>query len=432
MVRLVIVLFLFGCGNSFAQSYTNYFTGNPTDTVTPPLGGSCLMGGASESDPAMVWFLNRANGGDILVLRASGADGYNDYFYTDLGVSVNSVETIVFNDASAANETYIHTKIQQAEAIWFAGGDQWDYVTYWRNTAIDSLINDAVQNRNAVIGGTSAGMAILGEFYFSAENGTVTSSTALNNPYDENVTVDSTVFLKVPFLEDVITDTHYDDPDRKGRHSVFLARILTDYATLGKGIACDEFTAVCIDPSGEAKCYGGYPTYDDNVYFIQPNCELEEPAPEFCESEIPLVWDKSGTALRVYSVKGTETGENTFNLTNWREGTGGEWQFWSITDETVSEIGGTAPDCPIDDLALIANNNVFKCYPNPTSGIIFICSPTEIQQLLIYSSDGKIITTLSLSEKTTQLDLTKYGLSGIYFIQLETEGAIHTERIIIE
>ena len=99
------------------------------------------MGGASENDNAMAWFLQQANGGDILVLRASGSDGYNDYLYEDLGVTVNSVETIKFNSASAASDPYIHQRIQQAEGIWFAGGDQWDYVSYWRETAVDSLIN---------------------------------------------------------------------------------------------------------------------------------------------------------------------------------------------------------------------------------------------------------------------------------------------------
>jgi len=140
-----------------------------------------MMGGATEHDEAMKWFLNRANGGDILVLRASGSNGYNDYLYTDLGITVNSVETIVFNNASASSDTYIHDKISKAEAIWFAGGDQWNYVSYWRNSPIDSLINDGLLNRNIVIGGTSAGMAIQGEYYFSAENGTVTSSTALSS-----------------------------------------------------------------------------------------------------------------------------------------------------------------------------------------------------------------------------------------------------------
>lgn len=52
----------------FGQNYTSYLTGNPTDMVTNPLGGICLMGGATEDDNAMKWFLQRANGGDILVL----------------------------------------------------------------------------------------------------------------------------------------------------------------------------------------------------------------------------------------------------------------------------------------------------------------------------------------------------------------------------
>ena len=61
----------------------------------------------------------------------------------------------------------------------------------------------------------------MGEYYFSAENGTVISSTALNNPYNSLVTIDSAKFLEIDILKDIITDTHYDDPDRKGRHVVF-------------------------------------------------------------------------------------------------------------------------------------------------------------------------------------------------------------------
>lgn len=43
------------------------------------------MRDASECDEAMKWFLNLANGGNVLVLRASGSDGYNNYFYSELG-----------------------------------------------------------------------------------------------------------------------------------------------------------------------------------------------------------------------------------------------------------------------------------------------------------------------------------------------------------
>ena len=81
------------------------------------------MGGATEDDNAMKWFLQRANGGDVLVLRATGSNGYNSYLYSDLGITVNSVETIVCTSALASTAPYVLQKINQAEAIWFAGGD---------------------------------------------------------------------------------------------------------------------------------------------------------------------------------------------------------------------------------------------------------------------------------------------------------------------
>ena len=55
------------------------------------------MGGATEDDNAMKWFLQRANGGDVLVLK-TGSNGYNAYFYSELGIPLNSVETIVCNN----------------------------------------------------------------------------------------------------------------------------------------------------------------------------------------------------------------------------------------------------------------------------------------------------------------------------------------------
>ena len=169
MRKLIFLFFFISWFTGYSQSYTSYFTGNTNDTITSPLGGICLMGGATEDDNAMKWFLEQANGGDVLILRTSGSDGYNQYLYSQLGISVNSVESIVFNNPSASNQNYIHSKILQAEAIWFAGGNQWNYISYWRDTPIDSLIRHVLSTRNIVIGGTSAGMAILGEYYFSAE-----------------------------------------------------------------------------------------------------------------------------------------------------------------------------------------------------------------------------------------------------------------------
>ena len=78
-----------------AQAFTVYNTGAEVDGAFQASGGVCLMGGASESDDAMTWFLERAGGGDVLVLRASGSDGYNNYIYSDLGVDIHRVTTVV-------------------------------------------------------------------------------------------------------------------------------------------------------------------------------------------------------------------------------------------------------------------------------------------------------------------------------------------------
>ena len=57
---IALFLFLQPC---LAQDYVSYFTGDAADVTTSPQGGVCLMGGATENDEAMKWFLERADGG---------------------------------------------------------------------------------------------------------------------------------------------------------------------------------------------------------------------------------------------------------------------------------------------------------------------------------------------------------------------------------
>ncbi|MDX2362241.1 MAG: T9SS type A sorting domain-containing protein [Crocinitomicaceae bacterium] len=427
MKRITLLLFILPFVG-ISQSYTNYFTGSPLDVTTLPQGGVCLMGGATEHDEAMKWFLERADGGDILVLRTSGSDGYNDYMFSQLGVIVNSVETIVFNNSSASNDSYVQQKISQAEAIWFAGGDQWNYVSYWRNTPVDSLINIGLEQRNIVIGGTSAGMAIQGKYYFSAENGTVTSSTALANPYDVNVTVDSTAFLKNDYLEDVVTDTHYDNPDRKGRHAVFLARILTDYGVVGKGIACDEYTAVCIDENGLASAYGEWPTYNENVYFIQPNCELTDFTPEDCSNGNSLEWNHNGDALKVYHIKATMDGANTFSLADWSTGVGGTWKNWRVINGILQEIVGDPIDCSVG--LNETESDYLEVFPNPTQDQLTVITNENWESLAILDLTGKTVyTTVEYKENTLNISVLP---AGVYIINVSVNGIVYKRKFVKE
>lgn len=420
----ISVLILFGFAVN-GQSYTSYFTGNDTDYAVNGLGGVCLMGGATEDDDAIKWFLERANGGDVLVLRTSGSDGYNDYLFSELGVSVNSVETIKCNSAEASYDPYVLMKVAQAEAIWFAGGNQWNYVSYWRNTPVDSLINLSIKERDIVIGGTSAGMAIQSQYYFSAENGTVTSDEALADPYRNDVTVDSTPFIENEFLQNVITDTHYDDPDRKGRHVVFLARMLTDHGISPRGIACDEYTAVCIDQNGIASVFGKHPSYDDNAYFIQPNCELDNYAPENCSSGSPLIWNLESNALKVYAVKGTSSGSNTFDLKDWQTGEGGEWQTWYVENGNLVETEGEQINCNTLSVNNTSKNQTFTLSPNPaldqTTLICTECVEGKYK-IEVYDSIGKLkhIEEFSLNNQF-RLDVSKLPI-GVYSVKISRDN----------
>lgn len=379
---LLIVLFAnVVCG----QSYISYVTGNTQDTVSIPNGGVCMMGGATENDNAMRWFLERAAKGDILVLRASGSDGYNDYLFSELGVPVHSVETIVFNEASAAQDGYVRQRIQEAEGIWFAGGDQYKYVTYWRNSGIAELIRQALEQRNIVIGGTSAGMAILGEYYFAAANGTITSAEALNNPYHPAMDVDSSTFISHSLLGGVITDTHYDNPDRRGRHTAFLARILQDWGIQAKGIACEEYTAVCIEPDGRAKVYGDQP--NDFAYFIQVNCSDVNVAPEEFSDNKPLTWRLNNNALKVYKIRGTSNGTGFFDIASWNNGEGGQWQNWYVENGNFVSTDGLVDNCILSNSEGRLETHV---YPNPADDKIFVNSVVEGMPFRIIDMNGKV------------------------------------------
>jgi len=426
LLPLTLVLLTITTENVIAQSYTSFMTGDPADVGPQPEFGVVLMGGAGENDEAMKWFLQRANGGDVVVIRASGSNGYNNYMYSQLGVAVNSVETIVFNNAAAASDPYVIQQIQNAEAIWMAGGNQGTYVNYWKDNAIEQAINDLLLVKGGVVGGTSAGMAVLGGSYYSALNGSVTSAQALANPYHGNVTIGHGDFLAAPFLQNVITDTHFDNPDRRGRLTAFMARMNTDQGFLPLAIACDEYAAVCIDSSGLARCYGEAPQYEEFIYFARPNCP-EPFGPEICTAGTPLTWDRGGEALKVYRIKGTMQGDLTFDLTDWLSGNGGQWLNWSVVNGVFSETSGAAaPLCPILDIAELWKEKTVLAYPNPTGGVFRISDEFVGFPMRVFNSSGTLVFHQNKMEENT-IDLSGLA-SGLYFIS----GNGKTAKVILE
>ncbi len=243
---LWVTLVLASAGALSAQQkpYDYYLTGNQADASPRTRPGFVLAGGGKDVDAAMRWLLERSGGGDIVVLRASGGDGYNRYLF-DLA-PVDSVESIVFKSREASSNPFVLDRILKAEALFFAGGDQWRYVDLWRGTPVEHAIHELIR-RGVPVGGTSAGLAILGEYAFSAEHDTIHSPEALADPFDGRITL-TRGFLKIPALVRTLTDSHFAARDRMGRLAVFLARLMESGVKAPRGLGVDERTAVLLEP----------------------------------------------------------------------------------------------------------------------------------------------------------------------------------------
>ena len=430
MQKIFLFVFtLFLTQVAVSQAFTSYFTGDTTDVDIVPDAGICLMGGATEHDSAMIWFLKQSAGGDIVVIRASGSDGYNDYMYSQLGVGVHSVQTIVFNDSAAAFSPYVAQQIHNAEAVWIAGGDQNTYIKYWKNTPIEYELQYLINAKHAAIGGTSAGMAVLGDAYFYAGNGTVTSGAAMADPYNTAMTIDYNDFVQIPRLAHLITDTHYDSPDRRARHFAFMARLSKDYNIRPFGIACNEYVAVCIGTNGIAQVYGDYPNYEEFAYFLQGNCYTPN-TPETCLSGQTLTWDINHEAVKVYKVPGTNGGNNTFDLNTWKEGTGGGWEDWySINGVLTTVVGALAPECTFVSTEKQIGENI-SISPNPSSDFIEInWGNTSPFSYKIRDIQGKEL--LSGEMQRGKIDI-KALPAGIYLMELEINGSYFSKKFVKE
>lgn len=315
-----LMLLFFGCLAStllFAQDVqpTAYegigITGDTADVTVPTELGIVLMGGSTDVDQALQWMIDRAKGGDVVILRASGSTGYNDYIY-ELG-KVNSVETLLIDSREKALKESVGKRIREAEMVFIAGGDQWNYVRYWKDSEVSKALKYLIEEKKIPIGGTSAGCAVLTGYVFDASHGSAYSKNVLMNPYDTTVSV-SKSFIELPFLWDAISDQHYSQRDRQGRHVVFMARMLKDLHVNGvMGIGVDEKTAFCIDKDGKGCAYGTNSVY---VLIALPHSRGLPSwyQPEKCEPGKPLTYEFQGNAILAFIYKASLEGNPAANF----------------------------------------------------------------------------------------------------------------------
>ena len=140
-----------------------------TPKVGPPRGTVIVVGGGSMGPEIYSEFIKAAGGPDALIIDVPNAGGAESYGQDAAG-------TRGFKTAGARNVHVLHTRdrkiadsdsfvavIKKAGGVWFEGGRQYHLVEDYGGTKTETEFRNVLA-RGGVVGGSSAGASILGDF----------------------------------------------------------------------------------------------------------------------------------------------------------------------------------------------------------------------------------------------------------------------------
>lgn len=192
-----------------------------------------IVGGGDTPREAVDQFLSAAGGKDSPILVVSNALGEEPPeeqkvcgWLKDAGAS--NVHQLHPRDPQEMSQPGLQTRLKEARGVWFTGGRQWRLVDAYLDTPIQTLFHDVLR-RGGVIGGTSAGATIQGEYLVRG------------NPLGNEDMMAEGYERGFCFLPGVAIDQHFTQRDR-----------LDDMTELKKihpqlvGIGIDEATAMIV------------------------------------------------------------------------------------------------------------------------------------------------------------------------------------------
>lgn len=257
----IVGLALIPAGVVQAKALEVYLEGDPSGPAPAAVsGGLLLMGGGDHDVDAMRWFIAKAGHGHIVILRASLHGEASTEFYRELG-GVLSAETFVTHRRSASYDKHLLEALRKADGVFIAGGDQARYVRRWRGTPIAEAL-DAHVRAGKPLAGTSAGLAMLGQYVYGCMDGhSLTSPEGLADPYGKGTTIE-TGFLHLDLLKGVITDSHFTERARLGRLFAFIAKAQASRPKDAPpliGVGVDEGASLAVEPDGSGHVYPTVP-----------------------------------------------------------------------------------------------------------------------------------------------------------------------------
>ncbi|HEY4216225.1 MAG TPA: cyanophycinase [Gemmatimonadaceae bacterium] len=212
--------------------------------------GTLLIVGGGPQPPALVQqFVDLAGGSGkarIVVFAEASADGATEGEdkANDLRKLGAQAQNVWVNRAQANTDSVAHL-LDRATGVWFVGGDQVVLDTILRGTKTEAAIHSRYM-AGAVIGGTSAGAAVMSEVMLTGDErhpggDRPDTSTAYMTIARGNIVTDTGFAL----IRDAIVDQHFL---RRKRQNRLMSLVLEREPHLAVGI--DESTAIVVHPNG--------------------------------------------------------------------------------------------------------------------------------------------------------------------------------------
>jgi cyanophycinase len=210
-----------------------------------------IIGGGSKPPEALKEFVALSNDGPILVITSasgfpeeSGAAMLNQL----IEAGAKNAQWLHIDSPEIANADSIVTKIESSTAIFFMGGVQERLMQRLGGTRSEVEILKLYFEKGGVIGGTSAGAAVMSKVM-------ITGNELINKD-----TTDAFVSIQAKnietkngfgFLDNVIIDQHFV---ARKRHNRLISLVLEIPKLVGIGI--DEGTAILVYPDNKIRVFG--------------------------------------------------------------------------------------------------------------------------------------------------------------------------------
>jgi cyanophycinase len=215
-----------------------------------------IMGGGPWHDEVQKRFVELAGGanGTILVLpmaSASTDSGKSSVKgWEELGGRARAL--VVNHDEAMHADTAALFK--GVTGIWFGGGDQSRLTAAIAGTPVEAAIRNRYMRGGAVVGGTSAGAAVMSRIMITGDERKFGGLRPSRDSSQAFITIDRQNVVTAEgfgYVDNAIIDQHFV---RRRRHNRLVSLVLENPQLVGAGI--DESTAIEVRPDGTWKVLG--------------------------------------------------------------------------------------------------------------------------------------------------------------------------------